>query len=215
MILLSDNDLVVKLAQCDLIDTALYCLGAARQDCYVLDTMKYSLKLNDPEKSIQRYVGSAKTYERISELLQECRELPAAPLDSTLLDHMYQIPQIDPGEFALFLHAEEKSKAAAAYKVLTGDKRALRAICAYEDFNHFEFLCSQICCLESCMIDLIKSVGYESVNSCVISARQDVLPSKFDSVLRTAFGAERSEDHCVDCLHQYFSDISRLFPSYF
>ncbi len=215
MILLSDNDLVVKLAQCDLIDIALYSLGAARQDCYVLDTMRYSLKLSDPDKSIEKYVGSAKTYDRISELLQDCKELPAAPLDSSLLDHMQQIPQIDPGEFALFLHAEEQSRAAAAYKVLTGDKRALKAICAYEEFNHFEFLCSQISCLESCMIDLIRSVGYEYVNNCVISARKDVLPAKFDSVLRTAFGAERSEDHCMGCLHHYFYDVSKLFPNYF
>lgn len=41
MILLSDNDLVIKLAQCDLIDEALASLESVRNDCFVLSTMKY------------------------------------------------------------------------------------------------------------------------------------------------------------------------------
>lgn len=215
MILLSDNDLLVKLAQCNLIDVALASLNAGPQHCYVLDTMKYSLRLRDPDLSIRKYVGSTDAYDRINHLLSECNELPAAPLGSDLVDHMSKIPQIDPGEFALFLHAQQHSLANSDYRLLTGDKRALKAICEYGDFHHFEFLCSQVCCLESCMLGLIQNFGFDYINSCVTNAKDIVLENKFDKVLRAAFGTGKEQQNCTDCLYYYFSDLSRIFPSYF
>ncbi|MGF6590694.1 hypothetical protein [Pseudomonas sp. 2835] len=210
MILLSDNDLIIKLAQCDLIGEALESLEATRKDCFVLSTIKYSLRLNDPDKSIARYVGSTQAFERINELLDTCQVLSEAPIEFDLLEHLNEIPSIDAGEQALFLHAKDNDSKAIDYRILTGDKRALRAICNYEQLEAFAFLRTKIVCLESCMMDMIDVVGFDQVNQKVIAAREQVGESKYDQVLRAAFGADRNKDHCLECLSNYSSDIRWL-----
>jgi len=210
MILLSDNDLVVKLAQCDLIGESLEFLRSSAKDCSVLNTIRYSLRLNDPEKSIARYVGSAQAYERIHELLDSCQVLPEAPIDFDLLDHLNEISEIDPGEQALFMHAKDHHVRLIDYRILTGDKRALRAICNYDQPEHFEFLRTKVTCLESCMIGLVSNYGFDHINQKVSTAKEQVVNSKYDQVLRAAFGDGRSQEHCVECLQSYSSDICWL-----
>lgn len=210
MILLSDNDLVVKLAQCDLIGEALDLLGSSAKDCSVLNTLRYSLRLNDPEKAIARYVGSGQAFERINELLDSCQVLPEAPIDFDLLEHLNEIPEIDPGEQALFMHAKDHHERVIDYRILTGDKRALRAICNYDQPQHFEFLRAKITCLESCMIGLVGNFGFDYINQKVSAAKAQVVESKYDQVLRAAFGYERGPEHCLECLHSYSNDIRWL-----
>jgi hypothetical protein len=210
MILLSDNDLVIKLAQCDLIDEALGTLESVRTDCFVLNTLKYSLRLNEPDKSIQKYVGSVQAFDRINELLESCKVLTEAPLEFDLLEHLNEIPNIDAGEQALFLHAKDNDSKSIDYRILTGDKKALRAICNYEQLDVFAFLRTKIVCLESCMMDMIDLVGFDHVNQKVSAARHQVVEKKYDTVLRTAFGESRNQEHCLECLRNHASDIRWL-----
>lgn len=210
MILLSDNDLVIKLAQCDLIDEALGSLEANRSDCFVLNTMKYSLRLNEPDKAIAKYVGSPQAFDRINELLESCSILSAAPMQYDLLEHLNEIPNIDPGEQALFLHAKDNDTNSVDYRILTGDKKALRAICNYDQLEAFEFLRTKIVCLETCMMDLIDFVGFDYVNQKVSAARPQVVEAKYDKILRAAFGQGRNIEHCLTCLRSHASDIRWL-----
>lgn len=210
MILLSDNDLIVKLAQCDLIDDTLASLDAKKQDCFVLNSLSYSLRLRDPDKSIQKYVGSAQAYDRINELLESCSVLGESPLHYELLEHLQEIPEIDAGEQALFLHAFDQHVNSVSYRMLTGDKRALKAICNYDTLDAFEYLRTNIVCLESCMMDLIDYAGFDYVNDMVSCARPQVAIEKYDKVLRAAFGKERTQDHCLECLRTYSDDIRWL-----
>lgn len=209
MILLSDNDLVVKLAQCDLLDEALASIEAQRSDCFVLSTIKHSLRLGNPDKSIARYVGSPQAFERISDFLEHCNILPEAPI-LDLIDHLIEIPEIDVGEQALFLHAKENHDSNLDYFLLTGDKRALRAICAYDQLDAFEFLRTKIVCLESCMMDMIDYAGFDFINEKVSTARPQIAEEKYDKVLRAAFGKDRDQEHCLDCLRHYCSDVRWL-----
>ncbi len=210
MILLSDNDLIIKLAQCDLIGEALESLRSNVGDCFVLNTFKYSLRLNDPDRSIAKYVGSPQAFERIQELLGSCQELAEAPMDFELYEHLNEIPGIDAGEQALFLHAKDHHSKSIDYRILTGDKRALRAICNYEQPDAFEFLRKKIACLESSMMQMIALCGFDHVNQKVSSARQQVVESKYDQVLRSAFGIGRTQEHCIECLQNYTNDIRWL-----
>lgn len=210
MILLSDNDLIIKLAQCDLIDEALSTLESAKNDCFVLNTMKYSLRLDEPDKSIERYIGSVQAYDRINELLEKCQVLTAAPIEFDLLDHLNEISAIDAGEQALFLHAKDNDSKSIDYRILTGDKRALRAICNYDRLEIFAFLRTKIVCLESCMMDMIDFVGFDHVNQKVCAAREQVAEEKYDKVLRAAFGEARNQEHCIECLRNYSGDIRWL-----
>lgn len=210
MILLSDNDLIVKLAQCDLIETALGSMDAKRKDCFVLNTMSYSLRLRDPDLAIRKYVGSVQAYERISEFLEGCSVLDEGPTDYELLDHLQGIDEIDPGEQTLFLHAYDHHVNDRSYQLLTGDKRALKAICSYDNLDAFEYLRTNIVCLESCMMDLIDYAGFAYVNDMVSTGRQEVLEDQYDKVLRAAFGAGRDQKHCLECLHSYCADFRWL-----
>ncbi len=211
MILLSDNDLVIKLAQCNLIEEALFSLNASASDCYVLNTFQYSLSLRDPDKSIRKYVGSVQAYDRICELVGRCNILAEGPIDFELIEHMEQIPQIDPGEFALFLHARYHYEGNERFRILTGDKKALSAICNYEEFDAFSFLTGNVCCMESTLIGLINNFGFDYVNERVIVAKSLVVYGKYDGVLRSAFGMGRDQAHCTDCLTSFMSGITRLF----
>lgn len=210
MILLSDNDLIVKLAQCDLIRDTLASMDAKRNDCYVLNTMSYSLRLRDADFSIRKYVGSVQAYERINEFLEGCSVLGAGPTDYDLLDHLQEIDEIDPGEQTVFLHAYDHHVNDRSYQLLTGDKRALKAICNYDSLEAFEYLRTNVVCLESCMMDLIDYAGFDYVNDMVSTARQEVREDKYDKVLRSAFGASRDENHCLECLRSYCADIRWL-----
>lgn len=209
MILLSDNDLVVKLAQCDLLDEALSSLEAKRSECFVLNTIRHSLRLGNPDKSIDCYVGSPQAFERINDFLEHCRILPEAPI-LDLIDHLVDIPEIDVGEQALFLHAKSNHDNNLDFFMLTGDKRALRAICAYDQLQEFEFLRTKVVCLESCMMDMIDYAGFDYINEKVSTARPQIAEEKYDKVLRAAFGKERTQEHCLDCLRQYSNDIRWL-----
>ncbi len=212
MILLSDNDLVIKLAQCDLLQDTLGSLNSGDKDCFVLSSLPYSLRLKDPDKSIEKYVGSSQAYERICGFLERCSVLNDAKVDFDLIDHMQQIDEVDPGEFALFLHASDRHGWGEEFKILTGDKRALSAICSYEHFDTvFSFLPGNVDCLESSMLRLINCAGYEYVNERVSVARKQVSEKKYDKVLRSAFGEGRDVQHCTECLNSYMVDVIKLF----
>ncbi|NAT22096.1 hypothetical protein [Pseudomonas syringae] len=212
MILLSDNDLIIKLAQCDLLYESLTWLEADATDCFVLQSFQYSLQLKDPDKSIAKYVGSPQAYDRICTFYEACSVLGEADVDFELIDHMEQISEIDPGEFALFLHARHQYDKLEDFKVLTGDKRALSAICAYGDFElAFPFLPGNVECVESTMLNLINIFGYKYVNERVSKAKHEVIEKKYDKVLRAAFGSNRMEQHCGECLRSYMSGMEALF----
>lgn len=160
-------------------------------------------------KSIERYVGSPQAFERISEFFEHCNVLQEAPI-LDLIDHLIEIPEIDVGKQALFLHAKDNHDKKLDYFMLTGDKRALRAICAYDQLDAFEFLRTKVVCLESCMMDMIDYAGFDYINKKVSAARPQIAEEKYDKVLRAAFGKERNQEHCVDCLRHYCSDIRWL-----
>ncbi|CAI8757278.1 hypothetical protein [Pseudomonas zeae] len=172
--------------------------------------MKYSLRLNEPDKSIEQYVGSVKAFERINEFLEDCHVLAEAPLEFDLLEHLNEIPATDAGEQALFLHAKDNDSKSIDYLLLTGDKRALRAIVNYDQLEAFAFLRTKIVCLESCMMDMIDYVGFDHVNQKVSAARRQVVEEKYDKVLRSAFRDTRSKEHCLECLRNYAGDIRWL-----
>ncbi|PBQ22010.1 hypothetical protein CCL08_01695 [Pseudomonas congelans] len=212
MILLSDNDLIIKLAQCDLLHESLVWLEANTPDCFVLQSFQYSLQLRDPDRSIAKYVGSPQAYERICTFYEGCSVLGEADVDFELIEHMQQISEIDPGEFALFLHARSQYDVLEDFKVLTGDKRALSAICAYDEFDAaFPFLPGNVQCVESTMLGLISLFGYQYVNERVSNARREVIEKKYDKVLRAAFGPDRTVEHCSECLRSYMAGMDALF----
>jgi hypothetical protein len=146
MILLSDNDLVIKLAQCDLLQDTLGSLNSGAKGCFVLSSLPYSLRLKDPDKSIEKYVGSSQAYERICGFLEQCSVLNDAKVDFDLIDHMQQIDEVDPGEYV----NERVSVARKQVSEKKYDKVLRSAFGDGRDEQH----CTE--CLKSYMVDVIK-----------------------------------------------------------
>ncbi len=77
LICLADNDIIHKLAACDLLDDALTALDLDRQDVYVLPTAKHKFGVTkDPTKAEKKY--GAEIFARIRDFLASVRENPSS-----------------------------------------------------------------------------------------------------------------------------------------
>jgi len=205
MILLTDNDILVKLAQCDLIEEALSVFGCGLNKCYVLDSAQHSLYLRDADKCVSRRVGSYQSYERLCSLVQSCRVLGAAHEDLDFMDELLQIDSIDEGELLLLMHAFSLYQQNAPYAFTTGDKRALVGISMSQSVRAQQILFQRVECVESIILKAIQIYGFAHISNKLIQAQMQVAADKYDKVLRMAFGAGRDEPHCHACLGQYLA----------
>ena len=79
MICLSDNDIIQKLAFCDLLEEVPEVLNVTQDDIFVLETAKWVLlrPFKDPEKSKTR-LGEV-VYDRIRRFLEKVKTIEIAP----------------------------------------------------------------------------------------------------------------------------------------
>lgn len=203
MILLSDNDILVKLSQCDLIEEALAVFQCGIDECYILDTAKHSLYLNDVEKCVAKRVGSYQSYDRLCNLVQSCRVLGAAEENYDFMDELLQINNVDDGELVLLMHAFSLYRAGQPYALTTGDKRALIGIATSDSDLAKDVLYQRVECVESIILKAIQLYGFPHISTKLINAQSLVAAEKYDKVLRMAFGAGRDELHASTCLSNY------------
>jgi hypothetical protein len=122
MICLADNDIILKLARCDLLAEALTALEATTDDVYVLGSAVH--KLLSPNKPARAKVRpDDPAYARLESFFRAVRTIQAepSPEEGAAFD---DVLKIDPGEAILFA-------ATAAYPgaiVATGDKQSLAAL---------------------------------------------------------------------------------------
>ncbi|MGK9416054.1 hypothetical protein ACSSUR_07840 [Pseudomonas cedrina] len=207
MILLTDNDILIKLSQCDLVETALDVFQCSLADCYVLDTAKHSLYLSNPDKCIERRLGSAAAYGRLAGLIDGCRELGAAGEDIDFLEELMDVEGIDAGELSLLMHAHGLNQSGSPFHFTTGDKRALMGIASSQSERAKRLLHQKVDCVESILLKAIHMKGFDEISGKIISAMQVTDPKKFDTVMRMSFGEGRSKDHAHDCLVQYLNPV--------
>lgn len=210
MILLTDNDILVKLSQCDLVDEALAVFQCDLNDCYVLDTARHSLHLNDVEKCVAKRAGSYQAYDRLCNLVGACQVLGAANEDLDFMDELLQIDTLDDGELVLMMHAFSLYREQHDYLLTTGDKRALVGIAMSQSALAKQVLFQRVECIESLILKAIQIYGFNHVNSKLGLAQTLVAVDKYDKVLRMAFGAGRDEQHSRNCLMQYLSPIRQF-----
>lgn len=198
MILLADNDIVLKLAGCHLLDDFISALTLADGEIFITQDARFSL-VRQAEKNL---AAAPELISRVHHFVGEAKFLEQAVNGfDDLLDRMAGIDGIDSGEAILFLAAHQCQNS----KLATGDKRSLRALLNFSDdlaviVNSLQ---GRVYTLESSLLMLIQRLGYEHVNR-LVSAK--VIQ---DKTLGLAFGFERSEDHAIACL----SSESRPFLS--
>jgi hypothetical protein len=198
LILIADNDAILKLAAFDLLDVTCDLFGVVPSSVIVLDTARHkfrkgraSLVKQYTEEGLNRAIAFV---ENASPILEE------TPLAEAKM--LSDIEFIDPGEGQLFAYTRDRPDSI----VLTGDKRCLRALAKAQKARPvYDRLSNRIVCLEVLIHSLIKSVGFVEIRSGV------GLALKCDKSLNICFGWDGTvaEEGVIESLGSYVRDLEK------
>lgn len=193
MLLFTDNDILLKLANCYLLDSFVEELSLSHQEILLSPKAKFSLQIQ-----LNKKLKSKEVKDSLSNFLTKVRYIED-PLDDDLVESLMSVPNIDSGEAILFA----KLISTEASFLATGDKRSLKAILEEVELQKFRthFL-NRVYTFESVLLFLLDRKGFLFVSS-MISRNPDMN----DSVLRMAFGNGRDEQHARACLNSYSQDL--------
>ena len=121
MIVLADNDVILKLAHCDLLTDLPELLGKPAEQVFVLPTARHQLVPKKAAKALAK-CGNEATLGRVKDFLAVANDIPAIQ-DTGLLATLGGIDKIDDGEALLFAAAVELPNPV----LMTGDRNALRS----------------------------------------------------------------------------------------
>ncbi|SJM95844.1 conserved hypothetical protein [Crenothrix polyspora] len=200
MIVLADNDIILKLAQCDLLDDLPASLGQEWTDIFITPTAKYQLLPKKRDKALNK-CGNEETLARLTAFLEKTQTLPEVQ-DTSLLTILGDIDGIDDGENFLFAAAAEADNPL----LITGDKRALGALLEYRDSlpTVFSTLQNSVIIFETAILLVMRKLGFAIV-------KQKLLGSpKPDVMLRLALRGEPKEANLVECLCSYSKEVIPL-----
>lgn len=197
MIVLADNDILIKFAGCNLLDEFLHLLETDADNIFITTRAKFSIpsqikKIQNEELKLKitQFVGTLQT-------------LPA--VDNDLLAQIQTFDDINGGEAYLMLAMHHYPNA----NFITGDKRCLKALIGNKDQvplnDIFKLLENKVYCLENALLALIEIHGFDYINNKV--SNRHISKVTDDGVLRLAFGTNKSQDNCIECLSSYCRDV--------
>jgi hypothetical protein len=183
--LLIDTDVFCVLAAGRLLDDAVSVFGTDLSGCARLPALPHMLRKGRLRKKYGDQIGD--------ELIPIANSIPVIEQPETQwLDRLTPVQNIDPGEAQLFALAAEKRLA-----VITGDKRALRAL---KDIPGFaDALAGRVVVLEAILIVLCARLG-----PTVVSARVQPLITH-DSMIRVCFSPSNPDPE--DALLSYYQNL--------
>jgi hypothetical protein len=187
MQLLVDNDIFCKLHTATLLDAALGLFHVTRADCGRLPALPHMLRRG----RLRRSYGNA----NCDAALPIAESLVAVPdAAAATLEHFVSVDSIDPGEAQMFALSAERSLV-----ILTGDKRALRALSGVTHVH--EAMAGRVACLEAVLVALCEKLGEEPVRRAV----QPLL--SLDTTVRICFSSDSTSPTIG--LRSYLQDVKR------
>jgi hypothetical protein len=202
VICLADNDIIHKLAACDLLDEVLTALNLARTDVYVLPTAKYKFRITSRSAAQGEHRYGAAVFARIRDFLASVREINVPGLFEEI-QLLAGVDGIDSGEAVLFAATAQFDQ----YLLATCDKNSLRALVSTPDCHSIaQRLCGHVMCFEQMVKRVIQHCGFSYVQDKVIPARA------CDTALRVAFGSgiEATEAAVLTILDSYINELRSL-----
>lgn len=202
MLCLSDNDLILKLAEFDLLGDAVEVLGVTRKDVLILPRAKRVFPSKVGKTHTRDGVDRAMKFIAGLELVEQ-----VDPQEHIILQRAKFIEngiefKIDPGEATLFA----ATKLLDDVLVATGDKKCLRALHACADCAPIiSWLEARVICLEQVILRLIDHKGYKWVQSRVGRGVGD-------KSMEQAFADGRADWPEVECrkwLDAYVADLKQ------
>lgn len=173
MILISDNDILIKLVGCHLFNETLLMLNATTNDIIISTTAKYAIK-----KQAKKQISDENIRAQLIELIDSFQTTPEQ--DIAQLSHLSKFKDLDGGESQLILAAINTPNSL----FLTGDKRCLNAIIQNSHdaqiANIAKQLTQRVYCLEHLLLQLINHLGFDVVktkilNKCVKDGMLDIV----------------------------------------
>lgn len=185
---LVDTDIFCKLGTTGLLEQALSLFGARVAECGRLPALPHMLQRG---QLVKLYGEAACTA-----LLPIASAMPTVPAPpSEWLGRLVNVPLIDPGEAQLFSCA-----AAGSLVILTGDKRALRALAGVEGFA--DALAGRIVTLEALLLALCSALGDPAVRSMVQPLASGNRP---DQTIKICFSSSNEDPRTA--LLSYFNAL--------
>lgn len=197
MIVLSDNDIILKLAGCSLLNQFFEILEASSEDILIATNAGYALP-----KQARKKLTNEDAVNTVTQFVENVGRI--SPVNPDLLSEIQGFKDMDGGESLLMVAAHENPDLLFA----TGDKRCLQSLIDHQSLEPidriFKSLQGRVYCLETALMLLIENLGFEKVNQMVINRCVE------DGVLRLAFGQGRNIDNATDCLKSYCGNFSSL-----
>lgn len=155
---LIDSDVARCMCTYELIEDLATALGVGLQDFFILSQLQYQLKLADPAKA-RKKLGSSEGVQQAKRLVEKASEVMVMTESANyvLLDGT---PDIDGGELALFAALCDNPDTG----LVTGDKRALVALCKVTGPIESKITWAQILCLEEAVARLVAHFGLDHVS---------------------------------------------------
>lgn len=197
-LLLIDNDAILKLGRYDLLSKLSAVIGSDLTDVRTLPTAKYTLL---PAANRLKRCKDPASANRVEAFLATSTPLEEGAADAEVLDQLNESPGIDSGEALLIAAAAANSDAV----IITGDKRALLALCSDSALGPIAAtLSGRIISLEI-LLEMYVDNDFENTQQCVRS-QPDV-----DKALSIIFGkiSPRDEASVRDALGSYTRDLQR------
>ena len=154
MIILSDSDVVRKLACCELLSELLQYLKCPPNEVWVLSTLRFQLrrKLADAPDALRNF----------EQFLLKVKNVPPAKIDT-----LERFESLDVGERQLLAVLCDEPRVS---QLVTGDKKALDKVAALtfgDDQLRTRLQETTVLCLESILLGLLKKRGFNVLQSRV------------------------------------------------
>lgn len=200
MIVLADNDIILKLARCDLLSSLPELFGVAVDAIFIAPAARFQLLPKKAEKALSK-CGDQATVDRISAFLAVAQDIPAVA-DQALLGRLAAVPRIDSGEQLLFASCVEASGSV----LMTGDRTALMALISSADAlpDVYKALQDRVITFESALLLAKNLFGFDAMKARLL-AYPDY---EKEGVLKLIVKTDMLEANFSDCLISYSRAVS-------
>jgi hypothetical protein len=198
VIVIADNDVLKKLACCDLYKEFSEAFEVSFREIYILNTAKHVLR----SKRIRKQLDEG-SFQRLSVFLDAVQVITAAP-DPDEQVALTEEQGIDAGEAVLFSVTHPIKNALLA----TGDKRSLGSLAKSVDKvcrRLCKKLAGKVVCFEQILLKILDGEGFDSVRDNLVLGRE------CDKVLAVILGSglDASEATIREGLTSYIEDLRR------
>lgn len=204
MFLYVDNDVVIKLAEYELLISLHNIVTQLGHDIHVLESLAYVVGMNNPDRA-KNVFSSTSSIEQVRQFLSKVQ--PARILKASTLQVINSIdePNLDEGELTLIGCAMESAEPGFC----SGDKRAIRAVNKLASTQTLTFDHCIIIILEHTLQMIINTMDAGDVFERILRK-----PS-VDKAVKLCFQGATVDgvEHVISALESYINDLKKKCPS--